>query len=219
MDITPVIMRLIPNYNNFDTEYAFNFCRQYNIEPLVIDVDFKWLVTSGTHFAIAKVLKSDVYHYSATAYAMSKVDGSVLLGEGQMQIDLDPLTQNWNYQFDERDYVFVNFMDRFGIDGTPFFNRWRPEMFAAIMDDPYMENLGNNRIPEHTTSDDGKIEVYNRHSPFKMEPRKKYTGYEIIERTQEIIENPWWGEMKHFGKQHRGYVGIEYNEFVKKYIK
>ena len=175
MEIKPVIVRLMPDYNDFDTKYAFDFCKQHRINPVVVDIDFKWFVESGEHLETAVNMKSSMYHYCATAYAMGKIDGSILLGEGQIQVDFNKQTRRWMFEIDERDYVFVNYMKMYGIDGTPFFNRWRPGMLASSMLDPYIKALGNNQIPEHTTSDDGKVEMYNRHSPFKLEPRPKYS--------------------------------------------
>jgi hypothetical protein len=218
MDITPVIVRLNPNYNDHDIFYAFEYCKEHNIEPIIVDIDYKWFVESGLHLKTAIAMKCSKFHYVATGYAITQVDGSVLLGEGETHLAHNKKTNLWNLEIDEHDYVFPKLMEKFGIDGTAQFNRWRPGMLASSMLDPYYVELGNNRVPGHTTSNDGKIELYNRNSPFKLKPRPKYTGYEIIQTAPDIIHQKNWSEMKHRGKAWNWRVSIEYNDFVNNYI-
>lgn len=216
MDVTPVIIRLQPGYNDHDTEYAFKFCAAQGLIPVVIDVDLQQLVSSGTHLTIAKRIKSSVYEYIATAYAMTGLDGTVLMGDGEPTLSVRDGV--WYFDIAEHEFAVANYMRMIGMPGTPFFNCYRPQMLAAFMLDPYMVILGNGLVVGHTTSHEGKIDVYNRHSPFVLQSRPKYTGYEKARLAPEIKNQPQWGEMLAHGKQYNGSVAFEYKKFVTEYI-
>lgn len=218
MDITPVIIRLTPGLNDFDVKYAFDYCTSNNLKPIVIDIDFREFVESGTHYAVSRIMKCNIYHRAATAWAMGQLDGSVLCGEGEGNVVYEADTKEWGFIIEEHDYGWYNYMEALGIDGTPHFNRFTPGMLAAWLSDPYFVSLTQGKEDGHINSDTGKIRPYNRHTPFQMLPREKQHGYELIKTIPDIMQHRNMRDMKHHCMQYNGHVSLEYNLFMKDFI-
>lgn len=214
--IKPVVIRLNPHYNDHDIEYALEFCRSRGVTPTIIDIDFDWFVSSGKILEIATEARSSVYHRSATAWAAAQLDGTVICGDGEPYIRLN-LDKSWKIEIDEHDYVVYNYMKLKGIPGTVHFNRYRAEQYAAWITDPRMSALADNRLPGKLGSNSSKHIMYNRHSPFKLVERAKYTGYEKIEQC-EIFNHPNIVELVKQGKQYQGLAAFDYHEFIKNYV-
>jgi hypothetical protein len=214
MDVTPVIIKLSPNYNDYDIKYALNFCQSKNLTPTIIDIDFDDFVKSGKLFNIAIESRSSRYHRSATAYASSKLDGTVLLGDGEPYIRLNEKTNTWNLEIDEHDFAVYNYLNNKNISCVPHFNRYSPGMMASYMLDPRMKELAEHVHPGKLGSNSSKYYVYNRHSPFILEERPKYTGYERIEKSEIFKHDAFsW-----FDKKYKGIVAIDYHKFIKGFI-
>ena len=216
MNVTPAIIKL-SDYNSHDIKYAFDFCQSKNITPRIIDIDFDEFVNSEKILDIARTARSSVHHRPATAYAASQLDGTVLLGDGEPYIRLDDKTNTWNLEVDEHDYVVHNYLSSLGIPCVPHFNRYRPEMMAAYMLDPRMKELAEHKHPGKLGSNSSKMFIYNRHSPFKLAERQKYTGYEVIEHSK-IFNHPVFAQLELEGKGYEGVVAFDYHSFIKDYI-
>jgi hypothetical protein len=217
MNVIPVIIKFKNNYNNHDLTYAFDFCESNNISPLVIDFDFDQFVISGKILEIADEMKTSTYHRPATAYAIGQLDGTVLAGDGEFYIKK---YENgvWNIEIDQHELSVYNFMKKQGIIGTTHFNCYTPQMVAAWMTDPTMEDLANNRVPGKLGSHSSKYIIYSRHSPVKFKKRPKITGYEVIEKSP-IFQHPNIKEITEMNKIYNGTISIPYSNFVSNYIK
>lgn len=215
MDVTVVIIRLCPHYNDHDVDYAFRFCTERNITPLVIDIDFDQFVTSGKMLSISKDIRSHVYHRSATAYAVGLLDGTVLLGEGEPTIEYR--NGKWDIVIFEHDYAHVNYFHNNGIIGTPHFNRYTPEMMAAFLTDPAIMGIALGHYGNIGTSDRWKYLVYNRGNDFDLAPRPKYHGYEMI-AISKIAKHEDFAEVDRFGSEYRKMYSTDYMNFVDNHI-
>lgn len=202
--ITPVIVKLLPDYNAHDVAYAFKYCEQRNITPTVIDIDFDQFVATGEMYRTAVGMSSSKFHYAATAHAIGKLNGTVLCGDGEPYIRLDPTTKRWNLMVHEYEYALTNYYRLNNIHGTPHFNRYTKDMFYEFLKDSRMVDLANNQVPGKTSSFSSKWIIYNRHSGFNLEERPKYHGYEQVEKRpifndesfgllENIIGNQWDG--------------------------
>jgi hypothetical protein len=187
MDITPVIINLNPNYNDFDIKYATDFCNRKNITPLIVNLDFDQFVKSGKFLEVSKICRSEVYHRAATAYVAGQLDGTVLLGDGEPYIKKDS-NDNWNIEIYEHDYAVWNYFIAKGIYGTAHFNRYTPQMMASFLNDQRMRDLAAGKFPGKLDSNSSKWIVYNNQSGLGLVERKKYNGLEIIE-TQNIFQH------------------------------
>lgn len=194
--VTPVIVKLLPDYNAHDVAYAFKYCQSHGLTPKIVDIDFDTFVKSGEMYRTAIAMNSSKFHYAATAHAIGKLDGTVLCGDGEPYIKLDPDTSRWNLMVHEYEYALTNYYKLHNIHGTPHFNRYNKEMFYAFLRDPRMTDLANNQVPGKTSSFSSKWIIYNRDSGFNLEERPKYHGYEQVERSAiyqnesfELLEN------------------------------
>lgn len=216
MDVTPVIIRM-GNYNEHDIKYAIEFCQARNIIPKIIDIDFDKFVTSEKILEVAIQSRSMLYHRPVTAYVASQLDGTVVLGDGEPYIRLDNNTNTWNLEVDEHDFAVCNYLLLHQVPCVPHFNRYRPGMMSSYMLDPRMQELATHQHPGKLGSNSSKIYMYNRHSPFTLVPRQKYTGYEIIEQC-EIFKHPVFAKLKEQCKSYNGLVAFNYHTFIKDYI-
>lgn len=216
MGITPVVIRFNNEYNAHDLKYALDFCQSKNITPKIIDIDFDWFVESGKILEIATKSKSSVYHRPATAYAAGMIDGTVICGDGEPYIRLNS-DNVWKIEIDENDYSVYNYMKMNNIPGTIHFNRYTAGQYAAWITDPRMKELAEHQHIGKLGSNSSKHIIYNRHSPFKLKERQKFTGYEKID-TSPIINHPNIIELHRRGKDYNGLVAIPYHEFIKEYV-
>ena len=213
MDITPVIINLNPNYNDFDIKYATDFCNRKNVTPLIVNLDFDQFVKSGKFLEVSKICRSEIYHRAATAYVAGQLDGTVLLGDGEPYIKKDS-NDNWNIEIYEHDYAVWNYYVAKGIYGTTHFNRYTSEMLLSFFADERMVELANNTVPGKLSSNSSKFIMYNRHCNFNLEERPKYHGYEKIE-TSEIFKHDAFRELEIVGKEWNGVYSTNYFEFIK----
>jgi hypothetical protein len=215
MNITPVIINLNPNYNDFDIKYATDFCNRKNITPLIVNLDFDQFVKSGKFLEVSKICRSEVYHRAATAYVAGQLDGTVLLGDGEPYIKKGS-NDNWNIEIYEHDYAVWNYYVAKGVYGTTHFNRYTPEMLLSFFDDKRMIELANNTVPGKLSSNSSKFIMYNRNGDFNLEERPKYHGYEKIE-TSEIFKHDAFRELEIIGKEWNGVYSTNYFEFMKQW--
>ena len=213
MDITPVIINLNPNYNDFDIKYATDFCNRKNITPLIVNLDFDQFVKSGKFLEVSKICRSEIYHRAATAYVAGQLDGTVLLGDGEPYIKKDS-NDNWNIEIYEHDYAVWNYYVAKRIYGTTHFNRYTSEMLLSFFADERMVELANNTVLGKLSSNSSKFIIYNRHCDFNLEQRPKYHGYEKIEKS-EIFQHDAFRELKIIGKEWNGVYSTNYFEFMK----
>jgi hypothetical protein len=183
VDVTPVIIKLNPNYNLHEIQYAFKFCESKNLTPLVIDIDFDTFVKSGKILDLARSMNINIFHYSATAHAVSLLDGTVLLGDGEPYIRLVD-DENWNVELYEYEFGIGNHFINQGIHGTPYLLRYTPEMMASFLNSQRIQELAANKHPGKLGSHSSKVFVYNEYSNFDLEIRTKQHGYEIIEQSE-----------------------------------
>ena len=213
MDLTPVIINLNPDYNDFDIKYATDFCDKKNITPLIVNLDFDQFVKSGKFLEVSKICRSEIYHRAATAYVAGQLDGTVLLGDGEPYIKKDS-NDNWNIEIYEHDYAVWNYYVAKGIYGTTHFNRYTSEMLLSFFADERMVELANNIVPGKLSSNSSKFIIYNRNGDFNLEERPKYHGYEKIE-TSEIFKHDAFRELEIIGKEWNGVHSTNYFEFMK----
>ena len=214
MDVTPVVVRMNPYYNAHDFKYASDFCDSKNITPVIIDIDLKEFITSGKILDIAKSMRSSVYQYSTTAHAISKLDGTIICGDGEPYIN----NQNgvWSVTVYEYDYALVNYYKDNNIHGTPHFNRYTPEMMISFLTTTRMRELTENKHPGKLGSNSSKGIIYNDVSNFGLTLRPKYHGFELVE-TNDIFKHDVFKEFNTL--PWTGIYHEEYNSFLKRLCK
>lgn len=217
MNVTPVIVKLLPDFNDHDISYALKFCESKNIKPRIIEIDFKHFLESGKFEEINKIIKTNAHARATTCYALSLVDGSIVCGEGDPHLSKSEKDGVWYFTDVEHAYSLNTFMDHLGIDGTPYFNGYSAEMVAAFLTDPRMRDLADNKVPGKLGSHSSKYIVYNRHSGFNLEERPKYHGFEKIIET-ELAKHPDFVRFLDPAFTKVGGYGIPYYDVVKDLI-
>lgn len=212
--VVPVIVRLLPNYNDHDTEYAFKFCQTKNIKPFVINIDFDNFVKSGKLDDIQTIAKSSYIIRAFICHAIGLIDGSVICSEGDPHTIKDENTGEWYFTAAEDDYSIENYMINKNIDGTSFFCGYTPEMLSSFLVDPRMKDLADNKILGKLGNKSSKYIIYNRHTPFNIEERPKYHGFENIFNS-EISTHPNLAKYLPITTEYNGTYKIKYYDLIK----
>lgn len=210
MDVQPVIIRT--QYNDHDTKYAFKFCEERNIKPVIVDLDYDKFVTSGEFLQIAESTQCAAYQYMATMWLTKQIDGTVITGETDPHMFLHT---DGKWYIDEIQPVFdhLKYYELHGIHTMPYMIRHTPEQFLSFLIDPTMLKLASNQLPGKTGSYSSKVHVYNNQDKFKIEQRVKQNGYEVIEKSP-IFEHPDMQLVRGWKDSKWGSSNFEYNELI-----
>lgn len=211
IDITPVIVRLQPGYNDFDTDYAIKFCRNNGLTPEIIDVDFDDFVLSGKFLDVAVEAMCGLYQIPITMYAAAMLPGTVIVGSADPHCVKNIETGKWFYNDTEHVRAWTTWYDRKNIIGTPLIMGYTPEMVLAYLLDPMIVKVVNNQVPGKLGTYSSKISVFNRR--FNLEPRPKFTGYEVIERSP-IFQTKKFREIVQVTKPWQGEYAVPYTEMI-----
>lgn len=172
------------DWNAHDTEYAFNYCENHNIKPIVVDVDILHFIKSGKIYDIANSVNCCAYQMPSIMHAISQLDGTIVMANGE------PYLKNyngiWKYQETERVNTYMRWYKDQGILGTPDFLRYTPEATFAFINEPRVQELVTNKHPGKLSTRTSKHLIYSKN--YNFVPRPKYTGWEEIEKTPLINE-------------------------------
>jgi len=210
MDITPVIVNLIPDYNSHDMKWAYEYCNKRNLTPLIINIDLEKFITSGEILDIAKKSRTGFYQYLPTIKAALSLDGEVLTGQDEPYIS--PVNNTWYFIEKESWCAWANLYNDRHIQGTSCFLSWSAETLLSFMLDPTIQDLGNNRLHGKQGTFSSRKYVYGK--KFPMPVREKYTGWESIEQT-DLINHENIFIVKNLLNTYSGKVLIEYNQLTK----
>jgi hypothetical protein len=210
MNITPVIVNLFPNYNSHDMKWAYEYCNKKNLKPLIINIDLKKFIVSGEILDVAKKSRTGYYQYLPTIKAALSLDGEVLTGQDEPYIS--PIDNTWYFVEKESWCAWANLYNENHIQGTSCFLSWSAETLLSFMLDPTIQDLGNNRLYGKQGTFSSRKYVYGK--KFPMPIREKYTGWELIEKT-DLINHENIFMVKDLLNTYSGKVSIEYNELIK----
>jgi hypothetical protein len=201
MNFNIVIIRLKNNidgsyYNDHDTVYAFDFCKNNNINPIIYELDFNKFVDSGKIVEIATSVECCVSAIPGTLQVANQIDGFTLMGNDPPYLRYDQTRDKWYLEELQYIHSILRFYKKNNLNGCPFILSYTAEMMLAFLLDPKIVELGNNRLSGRRGSNSSKSHVFNRESNFNMEHynftvgnRVKFTGYENVYR-EEISNHP-----------------------------
>lgn len=219
IEIVPVIIRLMPYYNEHDIRYAYDFCTSKKLKPLIIDVDFNKFVQSNKILEIATEYKIGAYQLPCTFHILEKIDGTIIMGShGNPHMAYDSIDGLWYVDEYEPIHTLLEFFRNKNLYGCPFFLVHSPEQYLAFLLDKNMQKLANNFFPGKLGNNSTKFLVYNQGNDFNLKNRKKYTGYENIEKS-EIFQHPNLQFFKDQGKKWWGIYRVEYNQMIQRLTK
>lgn len=186
----PVIIELRESensiFNDFDIQYAFNFCQAKNLKPVVYDLNFEDFVNSDKIIEIAESATCCAFEMIATMYVVSKLDGFTLLGHDPPYVRLGS-NGIWGLEEKEYEHSLLRYYKKFNLNGCPYILSYTPEMMLSFLIDPTIAKLCTGQLPGKTGSNSSKAHVYNNGSNFDIEPydfvskkRVKWGGYEKV---------------------------------------
>jgi hypothetical protein len=184
--IVPVIVKLEPNYNEYDFNMAVEYCTSKGITPVVIDINFDQFVKSGKFKVIADSLECPVYQYPALFDSAGRLDGVVLMGSDEPHF-ARKVDDVWIYDEMERIYTVSRWYELAGIEGTPAFLNWSAETLLAFQNEKLVVDLFKNRWPGRMGTNFLKERIYN--NAINIKKREKQDGYELIRRSN-IFQHP-----------------------------
>jgi hypothetical protein len=190
MDFDPVIIQLKNNngdiLNMHDIKFAYEFCNNKNLKPIVYDLNFETFIESGRNVEIAESVTCCSFALPATMHVASQLDGYSLLGNDPPYMRLE---SNNVWVLEELEYIhsLLRFYKKFNVNGCPFLLSYTPEMMLAFLLDPNIVKVGAGQCPGKTGTNSSKSYVFNNKSNFNMpiydfvtKSRIKFTGYEKI---------------------------------------
>ena len=213
INFVPVIIRLLPDYNEHDIRNAFIFCQLHKLTPKIIDIDFDKFVDSGRILEIARSINASAYQVCSQAEAISNIDGTSICANGEPYIKLDPLTSTWNVVDYEYDFAMVKFFKDSNIDGTPSFPIFRHEQMYSYLESRRIKQLANNLLPGKLGSVTSKHIIYNENNELFLPKREKYHGYEVVEQ-RKIFTHPIFRELEKIKEKHSGEYQTDYFKFM-----
>lgn len=217
MEITPVIVRLKPDYNTHDIKYAIDFCTSRKLNPIVYDIDFDDFVKSGKILDVAEACRCGAYQLPSTFHAVSQLDGTIIMGShGPTYVTNFQIKNDvWVVSEMEKLHSVLNHFKNNKIYGCPFFLAHTAEQYYSFLMHPLNKDLAENKYLGWKSNNFIKGDMINELSGFHMPKRPKFTGYENIESSAIFQhENMQWFET--IGKKWHGFHGIEFFEAVKR---
>jgi hypothetical protein len=191
-------------YNAHDTEYAFSYCNDHNIKPIIVDIDIEDFIKSGKLLDIATKANCNAYQMPSIMYGLSKLEGTLVMANGEPYIkNYDGV---WKYQETEHVNSYMKWYTDNSIDGTPDFLRYTPETTVAFIKEPRVQELVANKHPGKLSTRTSKHLIYSKNYTFV--PRPKYTGWELLEKTP-FFENEVLKEFERLKDKNNGVYEIE----------
>lgn len=215
MNITPVIMRMNNDYNAHDIDYAFWFCEERNLKPVVIDLDFDKFVESGELIRIAESVQCPVFQLPASMWLASQLDGTVITGNDPPHLKLNKKDNLWYLDEEEYNHTLLKYWKDYGVYGTPYFTSYTAEMMLSFLIDPSIEKLCNHGFEGKQGSNSTKVDVYNRDTDFNLVQRVKQTGYELI-RESDLYQHPDIQTIRSWKDKWYGTSDHQYHDVVEK---
>lgn len=182
MDVTPVIIKLNPGYNEHDVKYAFDFCESKKLKPIIVDLNYDHFVKTGEILDLALPINCATHRLPSTYKVVSQLDGTVVMGShGPPHMAL--VNDIWYVDEYEIIHNVLKFFNRHGIHGCPFFLAYTAEQYLSYLLDPYMQALANNQVQGKLGNNSSKYLTFSNGSGFRLVARKKYTGFENVEES------------------------------------
>lgn len=182
-------LRYLPEFNYHDTMWVYRFCRANGLQLKEFEIDPIEFFSKTETFETAVKDNARLIQMQLVTHLMDTVKDEYypILGNGEPYLfreNPDPLDYS-RWIFKELEYMmpWYNHAMNNNIQSCPGFFQWNPEITVSFLLDPVMVNLISNKLTYKVTSRSSKYTIYKNAFPeYELQPRKKYTGYEMIPR-------------------------------------
>jgi hypothetical protein len=213
-------LRYVPEFNYHDTMWVYRFCRANGLDLKEYEINPIEFLSSEAAFNTAVNDNARLMQMQLVTYLMDTVkdDYYPILGNGEPYLfreNPDPNAHS-RWIFKELEYMmpWYNHAINNNIQSCPGFFQWSPEITLSFLLDPIMKDLVNNKFKGKVTSRSSKYSIYNSAFPeYELQPRKKYTGYEMLSREMINKLNKDLNYYTFYDKN--SYQEYEYFEFLK----
>lgn len=214
LPVTPVIVKFKGGLNEHDYYYAEKYCQNHDMNPIIIDFDLINFVESGRMLDLAMHCKCQAYQYMSTLECILKLDGTVLMADGDPYLKFNSMKNSWDFIEFERFRGLCDFFKIHNITGSPLILSYTAEMLSSFMLDPWIVKLANNGRPGRLSSFSTRPLIYNNNSNFALEQRPKYGGFENFEKLDIYKEHPVFKEFKNLTAEYCNDIFVDYTEFI-----
>lgn len=195
-----VTVRFKYDINKDEIKHATSFCKQHNIKQHYIDVDvMEYMEHDQTKKFIEQykiIVPSMVPHLAPLQYVGSS--GYIIYGGGDCvptcntsRTIYKDFEDHYYYTVGPGSTVVHRYMLDNNIQGTPHFFKWHPQQAWSFTHDPlvqsyfkFRKNMSLNYFKYF------KPVMFDTHYP-GMTPRKKQTGFDLIEPWSENLREYW----------------------------
>jgi hypothetical protein len=213
-------LRYIPEFNYHDTMWVYRFCRANGLDLKEYEINPVEFLSSETAFNTAVKDNARLMQMQLVTYLMDTVKDNYypILGNGEPYLFRENPNpkEHSRWIFRELEYMlpWYNHAMNNNIQSCPGFFQWSPEITLSFLLDPIMQDLVNNKLKGKVTSRSSKYPIYNSAFPeYELQPRKKYTGYEMLSR--EMINRLNKNLNYHTFYDKNSYQEYEYFELLK----
>jgi hypothetical protein len=194
IEFTPLVVVYEHGLNKHDVDYAFAYCRQAGLTPLIEYVDLERFYESGEALELGRMCQAWELAYLPVYSALLRHRRSgFFIGAGEAviaRVRQPDGSDRWIYSESERHYACNRFMAAAEIDGVPAFFQWSTELVHSVLCDPLFEGLANGMYAERIWgSSILKHTLYSKH--LGLAPRTKYTGFESFGGLLSLHNQRW----------------------------
>ena len=179
---TAITAKHINGTNAHDTRFADNFCRKYNIEQEIVEIDMDNFDDIIEGYIQQGYRATNIYHY-LQLILLERVEALGGFGVGGAGEQL-------YYTIDNKIHIKINACYTLGMDWCKRNNTWHqfwfnlttPEIYASYMQIDIIKTLLHNPdyFVNHHFASIEKVMILHRHWP-DMVRRIKFSGFEKIE--------------------------------------
>jgi hypothetical protein len=180
INVRAAIFRFANGLNEHDISYAFQTCRELNVETDIFELDLlKFWKCEYQPFAARTQCVSP--QLLTTMYLADQVPGYPVIGSGECLL----VNENEQWSLWEKEKI-ASWYRHFLIQGRsacPGFFQYTPELMLAYLLDPMVTDFLKDK--SHNTTTEIKLSMYQQH--FSLIARPKYTGFEQVQAEDYVL--------------------------------
>jgi len=186
--VEAAILRYKSDLNIHDVSWAIVICDKFNIPYRIYELD---LLDFWNHNAnqFAELTYCPSPQLLPTMWLIDQIPGYPIMGSGECFLvkerpdDYVPgvspyLKSDWMLWEKEKIAAWYRHFIIRNREGCPGFFQYTPEIMLSFLQDPFVQNLIQDKIVGKLTTESSKFKIYQQH--FDLIERPKYTGFEKV---------------------------------------
>ncbi len=191
------------NLNEHDLKYAEDYCNAYGIKLEILPLDLLKFWESDA-FDYARLIGSCSPHFTVLPWMMDQLDGCIIASTMDIEFRLEDDGIWRDITYESCDASWIRFAEIRQREIVPAFSQYTPEQIAASL--PLFEEYANGNEPGNNTM---CYKPYIYGPEFRLTPRPKFHGFELLEEESEILREEYRKELFIYS----GVVKILYQDY------